>query len=114
MLMFPSIGLCYNDQYDLFCFIALFAANTYVKTSTNTVTHMYVIYVTSSNVHNKELAMRFYIINLNKHMYPNHALITIRRKHILYFVYQDMFKDVMMLTSENRVYNIVFLTKCLI
>ena len=59
MLMCPSNGLCYNDQYDLFCLTALFAANTYVKTSTTTVTHMYVIYVTSSKVHNQELAMRF-------------------------------------------------------
>ena len=59
MLICQSNGLCYNDQYDLFGFIALFAANTYIKTSTTTVTHMYVIYVTSSKVHNKELAMRF-------------------------------------------------------
>ena len=62
MLMCPSNGLCYNDQYDLFCFITLFAANTYVKTPTTNVTHMYVIYVTSSKVHNKELAMRLKII----------------------------------------------------
>ena len=55
MLMCPSNGLCYNDQYDLFCFIALFEANTYVKTSTT----MYVIYDISSKVHNQELAMRF-------------------------------------------------------
>ena len=59
MLMCPSDGLCYNDKYDLFCFIAFFAANTYVKTSTTAVTHMYVIYVTSSKVHNQELTMRF-------------------------------------------------------
>ena len=59
MLMCLLNGLCYNDQYDLFCFIALFAAKTYVKTSTTTVTPMYVIYVTSSKVHNQELAMRF-------------------------------------------------------
>ena len=59
MLMCPSNRLCYNDHYDLFSFIALFAANAYVKTSTNTVTHMYVIYVTSSKVHNQELAVRF-------------------------------------------------------
>ena len=58
MLMCPSNGLCYNDKCDLFCFIALFAANTNVKTSKTTVTHMYVIYVTSSKVHNQELAMR--------------------------------------------------------
>ena len=66
ILMCPSNGLCYNDQYDLFCFIALFAANTYVKTPTTTVTHMYVIYVTSSKVHNKELAMRLKIINFKQ------------------------------------------------
>ena len=59
MLMCLSNGLSYNDRYDLFCFIALFAANTYVTTSTIKVTHMYVIYVTSSKVHNQELAMRF-------------------------------------------------------
>ena len=52
MLMCPSNGLCNNDQYDLFCFIALFAVNIYVKTSITTVTHMYVIYVTISKVHN--------------------------------------------------------------
>ena len=66
MLMCPSNGLCYNDQYDLFCFIALFAANTYVKTPTITVTHMYVIYVTRSKVHNKELAMKLKIINFTQ------------------------------------------------
>ena len=66
MLMCPSNGLCNNDQYDLFCFIAFFASNTYVKTSTTTVTHMYVIYVTSSKVHNQELAMRFKIINFKQ------------------------------------------------
>ena len=65
MLMCPSNGLCYNDQYDLFCFITLFAAITYVNTLTTTVTHMYVIYViyvtssVSSKVHNQEVAMRF-------------------------------------------------------
>ena len=66
MLMCPSNGLCYNDQYDLFCCIALFAANTYVKTPTTTVTNKYVIYVTSSKVHNKELAMRLRIINFKQ------------------------------------------------
>ena len=43
---------------DLFFFITLFATNTYVKNSTTTVTHMYVVYVTSSKVHNQDLAMR--------------------------------------------------------
>ena len=66
IILCPSNGLCYNDQYDLFCFISFFAANTYVKTQTTTATHMYVIYVTSSKVHNKELAMRLKIINFKQ------------------------------------------------
>ena len=66
IIMCPSKGLCYNDQYELFCLISLFAVNTCVKTPTTTVTYMYVIYATSSKVHNKELAMRLKIINFKQ------------------------------------------------
>ena len=79
MLMCPYNGLCYNDQYDIFLFHhSVWSQHNYVKTSTTTVTHMYVIYVTSSKVHNQELAMRVlnYKLSTNMnvmHMYPNHA-----------------------------------------
>ena len=59
MLVCLSNVLFYHDSYDLFCFIALLAANIEVKTSTAIITHMYDIYVTNCKVHNQNLNKRF-------------------------------------------------------